>query len=219
MQHPVDIIPQYESGDRNVMNYINDPTHTAQGNWQITNTNWKAYAPRAGIDLAQFPDAMSAPRDLQRSVAIKMYDEQGYKPWAPYNDKLQAALSDGSQAGVGYIKPVSPLEPQYATKSGVTYPGSSDPNAIGVGSIGASFIPKADTAEAPASIAGETEAPRGSPVVVANLPNYGLGQAFAQALGSLTPKAQPYTTAPLQGGVRPSSLGNGAPRSQPPIIV
>ena len=100
MNSPVDIIPQYESGNRNVMNYIGDAKHTAQGFFQITNTNWRAYAPRVGIDLNQYPTAMSTGdgpegKELQKKVAQKMYDEQGFAPWAPYNPKLRAALARG----------------------------------------------------------------------------------------------------------------------------
>jgi hypothetical protein len=157
----------------------------------------------------------------QVDFAMQKAAEGGWGPWhgaAKVGMGEWEGIKPDTSAGVGYIKPVSPLEPQYATKSGVTYPGSSDPSAIGTGKIGMSFIPKADD-QAPVSTGGDTAPDTPAPVVVANLPNYGLGQAFAQALGSLTPKAQPYTTAPLQGGVRPSSLGGAAPKPQAPVIV
>lgn len=71
-----------ESGGQNVRNYKYDPTHTAGGFWQLTDTNWKAYGPKVGVDLSQYPDALSAPKDVQEKVAKQLYQEQGLKPWA-----------------------------------------------------------------------------------------------------------------------------------------
>jgi hypothetical protein len=82
------LIARDESGDRNIPNYSFDPHHTAGGHFQITDTNWRAYAPKVGIDVNQYPNAMSAPEQLQGQVAGKMYAEQGTMPWAPFNPKL-----------------------------------------------------------------------------------------------------------------------------------
>jgi hypothetical protein len=71
-----------ESGNRNIPNYRYDPTHTAGGYFQITDTNWQHYAPQIGIDLKQYPNAMSAPENLQGQVAGKMYAETGIMPWS-----------------------------------------------------------------------------------------------------------------------------------------
>lgn len=92
------LISKYESGDRNVPNYRFDPGHTAQGYYQITNTNWRSYGPRAGVDLKQHPSAMAAPREVQASVAKLMHKEQGFAPWAPFNPRLKAALGRGEMA-------------------------------------------------------------------------------------------------------------------------
>jgi hypothetical protein len=165
------------------------------------------------VDFAMRNAAQGGWGPWHGAAKIGMGEWEGIKPGAT------PPAGAPVQAGVGYIKPVSPLEPQYATASGAMYPGSSDPKAIGTGRIDASFAQgTAGPALSPTNIAGEGETP--APVVVANLPNYGLGQAFAQALGSLTPRQSAYSTAPLQGGVRPSSLGGAAPNGpQPPVIV
>lgn len=76
-----------ESGNRNIPNFRFDPTHTAGGYFQITDTNWRHYAPLVGIDISKFPNAMSAPENLQGQVAGKMYAETGIMPWAG-NPKL-----------------------------------------------------------------------------------------------------------------------------------
>jgi hypothetical protein len=77
-----EMISGSESGHRNIPNYQFDPTHTAGGHYQITDTNWQHYAPTVGIDLKQWPNALSAPEQLQGQVAGKMYAETGIMPWA-----------------------------------------------------------------------------------------------------------------------------------------
>jgi len=106
---PLALIEKYESGGRNVMQGIVPPgggynpsvgrvtgPSTAQGYYQITNTTWRDAAPKAGVDLAQFPTAMSAPKEVQAKVAQALYNERGFQPWAPYNPKLAQAISGQS---------------------------------------------------------------------------------------------------------------------------
>jgi hypothetical protein len=92
---PLSVIERYESGGKNLPNYRYDKTHTASGYWQITDTNWRNYGPKLGIDVEKYPTAMSAPREAQQTVAQKMYDEEGYNPWAPYNPALARAIGGG----------------------------------------------------------------------------------------------------------------------------
>lgn len=108
------------SGDPAAMNFVNDPTHTAGGYYQITDTNWKKYAQQVGIDTNIYPTAVSTAingpteaKRLQGLVASAMYKEQGFAPWAPYNpalrklinwqgevrDPVTGALVDPTQAG------------------------------------------------------------------------------------------------------------------------
>lgn len=100
----LDTIAKYESGGRNVMQGIVPPgggynpsvgrvtgPSTAQGPWQITNSTWREAAPKAGVDVGTYPTAMSAPVEVQRTVASQLLDEQGLDPWAPYNPRLAQA--------------------------------------------------------------------------------------------------------------------------------
>src|SRR5690242_18386310 len=70
----LNLIAKYESGDQNIRNYRYDPGHTAQGHYQITNTNWRNLGPKAGVDLSQYPSAMAAPKETQAKVARLMYN-------------------------------------------------------------------------------------------------------------------------------------------------
>jgi hypothetical protein len=92
------LIAQYESdGGRNIPNFKFDRRHTAGGEFQITDENWRAYAPTVGIDLATYPNAMSAPEKLQGQVAGKMWAEQGFMPWTCCNKQLRDHLAQQQQ--------------------------------------------------------------------------------------------------------------------------
>jgi len=69
LNSPLDIVLQAESGDRNINNtHQTTSSGQAQGNLQITTGTWADFAPKAGIDLKQYPTAESAPRDVQIKV-------------------------------------------------------------------------------------------------------------------------------------------------------
>lgn len=106
------LIRQTESGGQNVNNYLypTDPTHySASGFYQITDTNWKDYAGRLGIDTNQYPRAINAPEADQKRVAKAMYDEQGFKPWAPYNPRLAKMIGwQGGTVGAGDTSGMTP---------------------------------------------------------------------------------------------------------------
>ena len=95
---PLAAIRQFESGGRNILQQAVGPNggfnpstgtvtgpSTAQGYYQITNTTW------SGIpsDITQgYPNAMSAPPQVQTAAAAYLYNTQGFAPWAPYNSNL-----------------------------------------------------------------------------------------------------------------------------------
>jgi hypothetical protein len=92
----LDLIEQHESAGKNVPNYRFDNTHTAQGNFQITNSTWKQFAPEAGINLSQYPAAMTAPYDVQRQVAKTILTSPnggGIQHWSNYNKTLARAVN------------------------------------------------------------------------------------------------------------------------------
>lgn len=102
----LDLISQYESNNRNVPNYKFGTGYTAQGYYQITNDNWLKIAPQLGIDTSQYPNAMSAPQDVQAQVANYLLTQTpaGIANWANYNPKLNSALT---AAGLQTAGPVS----------------------------------------------------------------------------------------------------------------
>lgn len=123
------LVMKYESGGRNILNMVGQSKgvtdtqakgYTAQGFFQILNSNWQAYGPRVGIDINKYPNAKSAPYDMQLRVAQKMYDEQGYAPWAPYNDKLRAALARGEGGKSIYLAAAENPQGPEAQKVGQT---------------------------------------------------------------------------------------------------
>lgn len=139
------LVRQYETGGgtnpagANVLNYRYDATHTASGYYQITNTNWNAYAPGQGIDTNQYPTAISAPYDAQTSVANYLLTStpQGVGNWSNYNPQLASALNTADtgsgMTGTGTVGPGERYTGQSGSwNSGIPdtpYPSGNDPLA------------------------------------------------------------------------------------------
>jgi hypothetical protein len=70
---PMDIVLNAESGNRNIANtHATTSSGQAQGYPQITTGTWTDFAPKAGVDLKQYPTPMDAPRDVQIKVASQI---------------------------------------------------------------------------------------------------------------------------------------------------
>jgi hypothetical protein len=70
---PMDLVATLESGNKNIPQAIKDKNSAAGtpagGFFQIIDPTWQTYAKAAGVDLNQYPTAMSAPRNIQAQVA------------------------------------------------------------------------------------------------------------------------------------------------------
>ena len=69
----LDALADIESGNQNIYSGVDPdtagPNSKSQGYFQIGTPTWRDFAPKAGIDLNQYPNAMSAPREVQARVA------------------------------------------------------------------------------------------------------------------------------------------------------
>jgi hypothetical protein len=94
------LIARDESGDRNIPNATFGTAGGGQGNFQITQTNWRAYAPKVGVDLGQYPTPMSAPRPVQQRVAdyLRTQTPMGLRNWTDFNPKLASDVAKGGGA-------------------------------------------------------------------------------------------------------------------------
>jgi hypothetical protein len=146
----LDLIEKYESGGRNVMQGVVGPgggynpstgtvtgPSTAQGYYQITNSTWRDAAPKAGVSLADYPNAMSAPKDVQRAVAQQLYNERGMAPWAPYNANLRAAIARGEGGGGGAGAPAALPVGAYGAPGAPGAAGYDDSLALLLAQLGA----------------------------------------------------------------------------------
>ena len=117
---PLDIIEHAESKGKNVPNYKFGPGFTAQGYYQITNPTWRDFARSAGVDLSQYPTAMSAPREVQRAVAEQIFKKRGFQPW-----KAVEHLR-GQEANYQIGAPSTPTpRPAYSGSTPMTMPGTA----------------------------------------------------------------------------------------------
>lgn len=85
------IIEKYESDGKN----SRDPTSTASGFWKFLKSTWGEVAPKAGIDVNKYPEAIMAPRDEQRKAAALLWEQKGFQPWTVGNARLGRALGTG----------------------------------------------------------------------------------------------------------------------------
>jgi len=99
------LIMKYESHGQNTMNYVGRQQglsplaakgYTAQGYYQMLNSNWRRIAPKLGITA---PNAMSASLEDQTRVALQLLRDAGGKPKdrAPFNPSLRGALRRGDR--------------------------------------------------------------------------------------------------------------------------
>jgi hypothetical protein len=70
----MDALARIESGNKNIHSGVDPdppgyPGGNSQGYFQINTPTWQDFAKRAGVDLSKYPNAMSAPRDVQAEVA------------------------------------------------------------------------------------------------------------------------------------------------------
>lgn len=124
------LIEKYESGGQNTLNYVGkrqgiNPQkakgYTAQGHFQMLNSNWRRIAPKLGITT---PNAMSSSREDQARVALHLLRNGGIGNWSKYNPALRGALSRGEQFKPGLSdealqKKVAPLEKTMPEGSGM----------------------------------------------------------------------------------------------------
>lgn len=118
------LIQLHESHGRNTLNYVGtrqglDPMTargaTAQGYFQILNSNWRRLAPGLGIKTR---NAMSSTLEEQTRVALALLRSRGGRPqdWAPFNPALRRALARGDRAplgsGLSGVKDATALEPK-----------------------------------------------------------------------------------------------------------
>src|SRR5262245_54048499 len=85
----LDTLAQIESGNRNIPSGVDPdvagPGTRSQGYFQINTPTWRDFAPQAGVDLKQYPNAMSAPREIQAQVV-------GYIPFSRFGPRTQRMM-------------------------------------------------------------------------------------------------------------------------------
>lgn len=123
------LISQYESGNQNVPNAAGKST--ASGYYQIINGTWQQFATQAGVDLSQYPTALSAPQSVQTQVATAIYNQQGLAPWAT-NAPLMTAVNTAGAGSIGGLAGGTSLGDimQLGTPAGAQQGFTASPNGI-----------------------------------------------------------------------------------------
>jgi hypothetical protein len=106
VEHFLGLAELHESGGRNILQQVVGPQggynpsvgrvtgpSSAQGYFQITNTTWREFAPGAGVDTGKYPNALSAPYEVQKAVARNIVTTSGVQHWTNYNSALRQAVA------------------------------------------------------------------------------------------------------------------------------
>ena len=168
------LVQNYETGGSANPYTATNPTSTASGAYQFTNSTWQQYAGAAGVNTSQYPTAASAPPAVQDAVFAQAVSQSGLQPWtcpgcnsalSSYvgaNDVSQLPVfaegygSNGTSGGSGgdfYIDPsggtASPNIGAGSSASGSSGSGSSAGNTGTTvsGAVGADvgYVPPAQT--------------------------------------------------------------------------
>jgi hypothetical protein len=128
LNSPMDLVAQVESGNRNIPQAIHDVNTDrgtpAGGYFQIIDPTWQRYAGAAGVDVKQYPTAMSAPRNIQAQVASAIPVNQ----WGPNTvaalkakfpgidtgqtlGQVQSAVLNGGSGAPGIARGATPATP------------------------------------------------------------------------------------------------------------
>jgi len=108
------LIQKYESHGQNTMNYVGRRQglhpqtakgYTAQGYFQMLNSNWRRIAPGLGITA---PNAMAGSHEEQTRVALHLLRKGGIGNWSNYNPALRGALARGERARLPATPPAAP---------------------------------------------------------------------------------------------------------------
>ena len=167
----LDKLAEIESNNRNIpstvdKDYPGQPGSKSQGFFQIDTPTWLQFAANAGIDTKQFPNAMSAPPDVQARVASLI-------PLSRFGPRTQKML--GQQFGsLDKTATIGTLASNVATP---TAPGPMDPSAVARGSTVNPAVPSDGTTPAPA--------PAGATAVASAAPPTDDRPWYAKAFGAL----------------------------------
>src|SRR4029077_19882364 len=80
----------------------------AGGYFQIIDPTWQTYAPKAGVDLKKYPNAMSAPREIQAQVASAI----PFNQWGPST----VAAVKAAYPEIDTSKPLGEIQTAFAGK-------------------------------------------------------------------------------------------------------
>ena len=230
-----------ESGDQNIVSQTDkdnkgltlaqggNPAEISQGHFQIQTATWKDFAPQAGVDVNKYPNAMSAPREVQAQVAAAI-------PFARFGPRTQqmmrqrfgdidASKTVGQLAGGGPRVTPAPYAAPVAVAAATPPATAAQPGQIDPANMAA--VKQASTAllamsEPDAAVAyGPTVRALQARGFAMNAPPTYPGHAALQALVGGGAAATPVAPSPIvarnPGSVDTAGPGAGPDTTLPPI--
>ena len=221
---PLDVIAHVETGDRNIPQAIHDRNTDrgtpAQGNFQFITPTWQRQAPKAGVDIRQYPTAMSAPPSVQAQVAaVTPLREWGpntvaaVKARFPGIDVNQPPTGVYHGSNVGGAVPTTP-----GTTLNTPPPATTIANALtgGTGANGQGLSPIQQAQKDVSGEGGQALPPAPAPQL--GMPNMHNQQVEAQA-PQLMAALRTAAAQPLSWGSQPFGSTAGPRGAAPPTTL
>ena len=173
-----------ESNNRNIYSgvdkdYPGQPNSRSQGYYQIDTPTWQQFAAKAGIDTTRFPNAMSAPQDVQAQVASLI-------PLSRFGGRTQKMLNQQFGGNLDTHATIGQLAS--GTTLTTTPPGIVDPSIVAHGGTSPA-IPDASGGTAVAA----------APATAPAAPTFGQAIASGDVGGALKAAITKPTTKDAQG--------------------
>jgi hypothetical protein len=115
--NPAALIAQYESSGNPA---AQSNKSTASGLYGFINGTWATYAPQAGVSLAQYPTAASAPASVQTAVFYADFNNNGFSDWTCPGCDPAATAAIQAAGGAGAFAQGSTNPADYASLNTAT---------------------------------------------------------------------------------------------------
>lgn len=218
----LDIIAHAETGDRNIPQAIHDRNTDrgtpAKGNFQFIDPTWQRQAPKAGVDIRQYPTAISAPPEVQaRVAAVTPIREWGPNTVAALKARFPGIDTSKPPTGTYHGSSFGGAPATPGTTLNTPPPATTIANALtgGTGQGGAGLSPIQQAQKDVGGEGGQALQPAQAPQL---MPSDMHNQQVAAQAPQLAATWRAAAAQPLTWGTKPFG-SNAGPQDAPPTSV
>jgi hypothetical protein len=180
-----------------------NPTSSATGIWQDLTGTWAYALQGIGLSPSQYPTAASAPPSVQAAANAYLYNQQGFAPWAPYDQALAQQI-----AALG--GPSAFMPPGSLSTNPADYAALDQPSGLQAFFSNPSNPPISLSADVASPQVASQLFPTGGFGAEMGYPNTGAAPYLGYTVDPTTGAITPYDYGSGLGGSSASASGSGA---------